>query len=392
MRIVFFANTDWYLYNFRLATALQLKKRGVDVVMLSPPGEFGNRFRDHGIRWRTLPMRRESLNPLRELWTLGHLVRLLLAERPQLLHNFTVKCAVYGGIAAGIARVPAVVHAVAGMGFVFASNRLKARLLRPLVRGLMRIALGGKRSRVILQNPDDAMTMVESRLVQGRSIRLIRGSGVDVRRFSPGKARDGSRPMRVLLASRLVREKGVGEFAEAARLLRTQPRDIEFLLAGMPDTGNPGSISRDEVEAWQREGRLQWLGHVDDMPALLNSVDVMVLPSYYREGVPRCLLEGAACGLGLITTDRPGCREVVTAHGVDGLWVRPRDAPALARLLSQLHGDRKLLQRLGAAARMRAVRDFDERLVIDRTLQVYDELLSTTLHRDAAANEQAESP
>ncbi|GAB2496540.1 glycosyltransferase family 4 protein [Pseudoxanthomonas sangjuensis] len=392
MRIVFFANTDWYLYNFRLATALRLQECGVEVVMLSPPGEFGGRFRSHGIRWRTLPMRRASLNPLRELWTLGHLVRLLWSERPDLLHNFTVKCAIYGGIAAGLARVPAVVNAIAGMGFVFASDRPKARALRPLVRALMRIALGGRRSRVILQNPDDARTLTEARLVPERSIRLILGSGVDVRRFRPQPARARSRPLRVLLASRLVREKGVGEFAEAARLLRTQARDIEFLLAGMPDAGNPGSIGRDEVEAWQREGRLRWLGHVEDMPALLNSVDVMVLPSYYREGVPRCLLEGAASGLGLITTDRPGCREVVTAHGVEGLWVRPRDAPGLARLLVQLDADRDLLQRLGAAARRRAVRDFDERLVIGRTLEVYDELLPAPLPGAAAANGQVRSP
>lgn len=392
MRIVFFANTDWYLYNFRLAAALQLQERGVEVVMLSPPGEFGERFRNHGIRWRTLPMQRASLNPLRELWTLGHLVRLLWSERPDLLHNFTVKCAIYGGIAARLARVPAVVNAIAGMGFVFASDRLKARVLRPLVRTLMRIALGGRRSRVILQNPDDARTLTEARLVPERSIRLIRGSGVDVRRFRPKQIRTDSRPLRVLLASRLVREKGVGEFAEAARLLRTHAYDIECLLAGMPDAGNPGSISRDEVEAWQREGRLQWLGHVEDMPALLNSVDVMVLPSYYREGVPRCLLEGAASGLGLITTDRPGCREVVTTHGVDGLRVQPRDPQALARLLMQLDDDRELLQRLGAAARLRAERDFDERLVISRTLEVYDELLATPLHSAPAANEQVQHP
>lgn len=374
MRIVFFANTDWYLYNFRLPMALQLQQRGAEVVMLSPPGEFGDRFRQHGLRWLTLPMDRVSLNPLRELWTLQRLFALLRAEQPDLLHNFTVKCAIYGGIAARAARVPAIVHAVAGMGFVYASDRIKARLLRPVVGGLMRGVLGKGHSRVILQNPDDAQTMAEAGLVPEDRIRLILGSGVDTERFRPA-CDDAPRPLRVLLAARLVREKGVHEFVAAARLLREQGRSIEFLLAGTPDAGNPSSVAQEEVEAWHREGVLRWLGHVEDMPALLNSVDVMTLPSYYREGVPRCLLEGAACGLALITTDMPGCREIVSEHGQDGLRVRPRDAASLAALLARLDDDRALLRQLGANARARAVRDFDERSVISKTFEVYDELL-----------------
>ncbi|RDZ27429.1 glycosyltransferase family 4 protein [Lysobacter silvisoli] len=377
MRIVLFANTDWYLYNFRLAMALQLRDRGAEVVMLSPPGSFGERFRSHGLRWLTLPMDRAGLNPWRELGTLQRLFQLLRSEQPDLLHNFTVKCAVYGGLAARAARVPAIVHAVAGMGYVFSSDRIKARLLRPVVSGLMRGVLGQGHSRVILQNPDDAETMTASGLVPEERIRVIMGSGVDTRRFRPGQPKNAQQRLRVLLAARLLREKGVDEFVNAARLLRDSGRDIEFLLAGTPDPGNPNSVSQQEVEAWQAEGLLRWLGHVEDMPTLLNAVDVMALPSYYREGVPRCLLEGAASGLALVTTDMPGCREVVTRHGEDGLQVQPRDAESLAALLARLDDDRELLQRLGRNARSRAVEHFDERQVIQRTMEVYDELLPT---------------
>src|SRR5687768_8584650 len=369
MKFIFFANTDWYLYNFRLSTALQLKARGDEVVMLSPPGDFGSRFIEHGIRWITLPMDRASLNPAREALTLKALVQVLKAERPDLLHNFTVKCAVYGAFSARIAGVPAVVNAVAGMGYVFTSDRLKARALRPIVRVLMRGTLGSGHTRLILQNPDDADAFASSRLVPPQTIRVIRSSGVDTSRFRPVALGEilGERPLRVLLAARLLWEKGIREYVEAAALLKEQGRQIEFLLAGMPDPGNPGSVAREDVELWQRQGLIDWLGHVEDMPALLSTVDMMALPSYYREGVPKSLVEAAACGLALVTTDLPGCREVVARHGIDGLHVEPRDAVSLARLLGQLDDDRELLRRLGDNARRKVLVDFDERLVIEKT-------------------------
>jgi glycosyltransferase involved in cell wall biosynthesis len=376
MKVVFFANTDWYLYNFRLAAALHLQSKGAEVVMLSPAGEFGARFAGHGIRWVTLPMDRASLNPVREALLLRHLVGLLKVERPDLLHNFTVKCAVYGAFAARAAKVPAVVNAVAGMGYVFASDRPKARMLRPIIKLLMRGTLGGGHSRLILQNSDDVQALTALRLVPAQKIRLIRSSGVDTSRFCP-PARDtsGPRPLRVLLAARLLWDKGIREFVHAAELTKQQGRNIEFLLAGTPDPGNPRSVDRPEVEQWHRRGLVNWLGHVEDMPALLNSVDVMALPSYYGEGVPRSLIEGAASGLALITTDLPGCREVVAQHGIDGLHVPPRDADSLAALLVRLDDDRDLLRRLGDCARQKALADFDERVVIGKTLEVYDELL-----------------
>jgi glycosyltransferase involved in cell wall biosynthesis len=375
MKFILFANTDWYLYNFRLSTALELKARGHEVVMLSPPGEFGSRFAAHGLRWRTLPMDRASLNPLREAATLRALARILKDERPDLLHSFTVKCAVYGALASRVTRVPAVVNAVAGMGYVFTSDRLKARALRPVVKLLMRMTLAAGNSRLVLQNPDDAEAFARSRMVPERQIRVIRSSGVDTSRFfPPAEGRQDSR-LRVLLAARLLWEKGIGEFVEASRALRREGRDIEFVLAGMPDSGNPRSVMRDEVQRWADEGLVTWLGHVEDMPALMRGVDVMALPSYYREGVPKSLVEGAASGLAIVTTDLPGCREVVREHGADGLHVEPRNAKSLAQCLAALDDDRALLLRLGVRAREQALAHFDERSVIQQTVDVYDELL-----------------
>lgn len=376
MKFVFFANTDWYLYNFRLATARRLQADGHEVVMVSPPGDFGARFAAHGFRWVTLPMDRASLNPLREAFTLIHLVRILRRERPDLLHSFTLKCAIYGALAARATRISATVNAVAGMGYVFTSHKLKARVLRPLVKTLLRMTLGNERSLLILQNPDDAASFLAAGLVSPRKIRVIRSSGVDVTRFRPvQRSSNGSRPLRVLLAARLLWEKGIREFVEASMLLRGQGREVHFILAGMPDAGNPHSVDAAQVKQWEHAGLLRWLGHVDEMPTLLNTVDVMALPSYYREGVPKSLIEGAACGLAIITTDLPGCREVVSQHGVDGLHVKPRDAHALAQRIIQLDDDRELLSQLGYRARQKALADFDERLVIQRTIDVYAELL-----------------
>jgi glycosyltransferase involved in cell wall biosynthesis len=281
---------------------------------------------------------------------------------------------VYGAIAASLTGVPARINAVVGMGYVFTNPSLKARLLRPLVRSLMRWVLDNPRSRLILQNADDVAAFREAGIADNWRIRLIKGSGVDTRRFRPRvePILSGSET-RVLLASRLLWDKGIGEYVEAARRLRATGLPIRFLLAGAPDTGNPASIPETELAAWAEEGAVEILGQVLDMPALLGRVDIVVLPSY-REGLPKSLIEAAACGLALVTTDVPGCRAVVT-DGVDGLIVPVRDGAALADAIRRLHEDPVWARKLGRAARERAFKDFDEWTVHKRVFGVYRELL-----------------
>jgi glycosyltransferase involved in cell wall biosynthesis len=205
-------------------------------------------------------------------------------------------------------------------------------------------------------------------------IRLIEGSGVDCSRFVPPTAERGAgAPLRVLLPARLLWDKGLAEYVDAARLLRAQGRNVRLQLAGDPDPGNPAAVPEDIVRGWVAEGLVDWLGHVDDMPALFAAVDLVVLPSY-REGLPKGLIEAAACARALVATDVPGCREVVT-HEVDGLLVPVRDGPALAAAIARLDDDTQLRLRLGQAAREKALARFDERSVITRTLAVYAELV-----------------
>lgn len=372
MKIVLFANTDWYLYNFRRSLALSLHRAGHELLLLSPPGPYGEKLQALGLRWEALPMERRSLNPLRELSLLRHLVRLLRRERPALVHGFTIKCAVYGSLAARLAGVPARVNAVAGMGYVFTSNDAKARALRPVVRGLLRLALDGEGARLILQNADDVALFERAGLVDPARIRLVRGSGVDCSRFVKRSGERSGGPLRVLVAARLLWDKGLEEYVTAARELLAEGRRIEFLLAGTPDPGNPAAVPEDTVRSWVEEGVVNWLGHVDDMPTLLGAVDVVALPSY-REGLPKTLIEAAACAQPLITTDVPGCREVVT-DGVDGLLVPVRDAKALAQAIRRLDDDPAFARRIGEKAWAKAHTEFDERIVISRTVDVYREL------------------
>lgn len=373
MKVILFANTDWYLYHFRRSLALALKGQGDELLLISPPGPYGEKLQALGLRWEPLPMDRRSLDPLREAALLVHLWRLFRRERPTLVHGFTIKCAVYGSLAARMAGVPARVNAVAGMGYVFSSEDRQARWLRPPVRALLRLALGGRNARLILQNPDDVVLFAQAGLVDPSRVRLIAGSGVDCVRFVPSaRPREADAPLRVLLAARLLWDKGLAEFVEAARCLRGQGRAVQCLLAGDPDPGNPAAVPEAALRGWCSEGVVERLGHVDDMPALLRTVDVVVLPSY-REGLPKTLIEAAACGLPMITTDVPGCREVVR-DGIDGLLVPARDAAALAAAIARLQDDPALAARLGAAARDKALAEFDEAIVMAKTLAVYREL------------------
>jgi glycosyltransferase involved in cell wall biosynthesis len=375
MKVLFFANTEWYLYNFRLALARFLRDQGFEVVMISPPGAYGPRLEAAGFRWIAVPMQRRSLNPWREARLILRLIRIYAQERPHVVHNFTIKCVIYGALAARIVRIKPRVHAVTGLGYVFTSTDLLARLLRPFVRVLLRLALGGESSRLILQNKDDCLAFAHARLIAQTKIRLIRGSGVDTQRFTPAvSAGRGSATFRVLLAARLLWDKGLREYISAASMLRGEGLSMEFLLAGTCDPGNPGSATDQDVERWRRDGTVRPLGHVEDMAALLRECDLVVLPSSYREGVPRSLIEAAASGLAIVATDTPGCRDIV-ASGVTGLLVAPGDDVGLAAAIRWMVEHPEERTRMGAAGRQRVQAEFDERIVFDRTLAVYRELL-----------------
>ncbi|WP_417908516.1 glycosyltransferase family 4 protein [Candidatus Electronema sp. PJ] len=367
MKILFFANTDWYLYHFRLDLARYFQAQGLEVVLMSPPGDYAQCFIDNGFRWLAVPMNRRSLNPFRELGLLKHIAAIYQQEAPDAVLHFTLKPVLYGGLAAQIAGIQHRIHAVTGLGHVFINPSLKARILRPVVQCLLRLALRGKSSRLIVQNPDDQRFFLDRCFLPPEQIHLIRGSGVDTEFFTPEQQQRHEK-FRVLLAARLLREKGIKEYAEAAALLAHRANEIEFLLAGAADPGNPSSITKAEMRQWQASGQLNLLGQVENMRQLLSEVDLMVLPSW-REGVPRSLLEAASMALPLVATDVPGCREIVE-DGRNGFLVPKGNAAALAAKIEYLLDHPELCSQFGKAGREKAVQAFDRSIVCCQTWDV----------------------
>jgi len=374
MKVIFFANSDWYLYNFRIALARYLTGFGIEVVMVSPYGEYVSAITAEGFRWVSLDMNRRSTNPLTELGVIWRLAKILKSEKPDLIHNFTIKSVVYGSIAARIANVKCIVNAVAGLGFVFSNSGLQASVLKPIVRRLLKFAMGGKNSRLILQNPDDQVLFSNEKLVDSANIRLIKGSGVNTEVFHLNTKQPAAVPI-VLMASRLLLDKGVLEYVEAAKMIKASKLKARFILAGSPDEGNPASVTEADLKWWREEGMVDIVGHVADMSTMLKQVDVVVLPTRYGEGVPRMLIESAASGLPLVATNVPGCREVVI-NEKNGLLVEPNDIAGLVSAIRRLLEDESLRSQMGKKGRELVLREFDEKVVFDKTFQVYQELIS----------------
>jgi glycosyltransferase involved in cell wall biosynthesis len=293
--------------------------------------------------------------------------------RPDLVHHVTIKPVLYGGVAARLAKVPAVVFAVPGLGHVFVQTGVRASVLRNVVKRVYRFVFAHPRAKVIFQNPDDQALMERAQLVNAADSVLIRGSGVDMNVFTPRPEPPGV-PV-VVLAARMLWAKGVGEFVDAARQLREQKIEARFVLAGDSDPGNPSAVPVWQLEQWHDSGAVEWWGACDDMPRVLADAHIVCLPSY-REGLPKVLIEAAASGRPIVTTDVPGCREVVR-HEENGLLVPARNAAALAAALRRLILSPVLRQFLGQRGREIAVAEFGLEKVIEQTLSIYKELLSS---------------
>lgn len=372
-RVLFVVNVDWFFLSHRLPVARAARAAGAEVVVATADSGRADDIRAEGFAFVPLSFTRKGQSPWREALALLALVRLYLRLRPDLVHHVTVKPVLYGSLAArAVLRRAAVVNAISGLGFAFSEDR-RARRAGLVVRRLYRFALRSPGSRTIFQNPDDRRRFLGEGMLREHQAVLIRGSGVDCEIFRPAESRPGGAPV-VLMSSRLLYEKGVAEFAEAAERVRRERHDVRFVLVGRPDEGNLTSVPQAQLEAWVASGVLEWLGHRDDMPKVLRTATVYCLPTYYPEGVPKSLIEAGATQLGLVATDVPGCREVVE-HEVTGLLVPPRDAAALAGAVLRLLDDPELAAGLGAAARARVEEQFSEPVVVARTMQLYDELL-----------------
>jgi glycosyltransferase involved in cell wall biosynthesis len=364
--LLFFVSEDWYFVSHRLPLAIAAKDAGFTVSVVTRVRHHAATIEGAGLRLIPFELARSGLNPFRELVTLGRLILLYRRERPDIAHHVAMKPVLYGGIAAWLGGNPPRISALAGMGWLFTSTGGLARFLKHVVRfALSRVLHSGL---TLVQNPDDAQLLIELGVPRG-GIRIIAGSGVDLERFRPSPEPEG-RPV-VVLQSRLLWDKGVGEFVEAARILASRGIDARFVLAGQPDDSNPAAIPAERIRQWVADGIVEHRGWVTDVPRLLASAHIVCLPSY-REGLPKSLIEAAASGRAIVTTSVSGCRHVVDDEET-GLLVPPRNAEALAGAIARLIRDPTLRQGMGARARARAEREFGAQSVIRQTLALYEE-------------------
>jgi len=379
-RLLFVVAEDWYFLSHRLPLARAAIAAGYEVGLATRVGQSGATLEAEGIRVFPLArLSRSSLNPLRELAGLAELVSIYRRFRPSIAHHVALKPVIYGSLVARLAGVRVVVNALAGLGYVFESAGRRARWLRPLMFGVVRMAVKSRHGCVIVQNDADARTLVARRVVPAERVRIVRGSGVDVGIYLPSPEPEGI-PL-VVLPARLLWDKGVGEFVAAAQLLRGRGCPARFALVGQRDPDNPQCIPQAQIDAWVESGAVEWWGRRDDMPDVYAQSNLVCLPSYF-EGLPKALLEAAACARAIVATDIPGCREIVR-HQINGRLVPVRDAAALADAMGALLADRPLRERQGASGRQIVVDEFTDTAVAAQTLSIYDAL---TQH-DAARSE-----
>jgi glycosyltransferase involved in cell wall biosynthesis len=366
--LVYVITEDWFFKSHFFDRAIAAVRAGYKVTVITRCRDSAREFEKYGLLTENIEFSRRGSNPITELATIFKLRSTLKRIKPDIVHNIALKPVVLGSLAAQFAGIRNIVNAPVGMGYVFTSQESKARVLRPIVKVLIRYVLGNKNRRVIIENHDDFENLVSGGFALRDLIALIKGAGVDVQKFS--QRPEPAEPVKVIMVSRLLRDKGVYEFICAAKIVRSKNSSVQFLLVGDIDDGNPTSMNSKAIASLANSKDVTWLGARTGIAELLAESHIACLPSY-REGLPKSLIEAASVGRPIVTTDTPGCREVVT-HMVNGLLVQPRDAQALALAIEKLVEDPNLRKLMGEENRRKAETEYANEIIINQTHRVYD--------------------
>ncbi|WP_180070036.1 glycosyltransferase family 4 protein [Acinetobacter sp. YH16038] len=373
MKIVYIVNVDWFFISHRLPIALEVLKQGHEVHIFTKDTGKMDYLKSLGLKVHPINLERGSINPFSSFKLLFDLKNKLKKIKPDVVHLVTIKPVLIGGLASILAKVPSIVYAISGLGFIFTNTMLKAKILRLGIIPLYRLALSAKNKTVIVQNLDDLRILRQYVAIPESQTVLIPGSGVDLKQFDfqpiPLKNKI------VLMACRLLADKGVYEFHKSARLLKDKYPDVRFVLVGGIDPDNPTSLTKKELNEWVKKGDLEWWGHQSNMSEVLSQATVVVLPSY-REGMPKVLLEAQALGRPIVTTDVPGCREAIE-NGKTGFLVQVKDEHSLANAIEKLITNDELCLEFSHNARALAVQKFDIEQVVKTQINIYENLVQS---------------
>lgn len=371
-RLLFIVNVDWFFLSHRLPIALEAMRQGYEVHIAAAITDRQTEMQSYGLHVHALGITRSKAGLGEALMVVMQIWRIYKTVMPDIVHLVTIKPVLMGGVLARLAGVPAVVAAVSGLGFVFLEKGFVAAARRKLVEFLYKASFGHRNLKAIFQNTQDKATLVRLANLPESKTELIRGSGVDISQFAASPLPNGT-PV-VMLAARLLADKGVREFVQAARLLKTAGNSARFCLVGTADLDNPTSLTQTELDTYQQEGIIELWGHHTDMAATLSAAHIVVLPSY-REGLPKVLIEAAACGRAVVTTDVPGCRDAIEP-GVTGVLVPARNALALSQAIGALLNDPQRSHAMGQAGRVLAEQAFDIKQVVAQHLRIYTSLIA----------------
>ncbi|TEW55726.1 glycosyltransferase family 1 protein [Psychromonas sp. RZ22] len=372
-KLVFVVNVDWFFISHRLPIAVKAISNGYEVHLICKDTGKCKELVELGINVHDCPFTRNGSKLFSEINSLLKLKRLIKKINPDIVHAVTIKPVLYTGLVLHLVKKkPKFVAAISGLGYVFTAENFKAKLTKSLVSILYRVAFHHKDKLVIFQNmTDQSILKSVTNFSESESV-LIKGSGADLQTYNYTKEPDVD-VIKIVMACRLLKEKGVYEYVEAAKIVREKYKNVDFLLAGSPDD-NPNSISQIELDAWNRDGIITTLGHCNNIPKIFSESHIITMPSYYGEGVPKVLIEAAACGRPIITTDNPGCRDSIIPD-VSGILVPIKDAISLAKAIILLIENNDLRVSMGEQGRQYAEQEFDVKAVVQKHMMIYSQLL-----------------
>lgn len=375
MKILFIVNVDWFFISHRLPIALKALSCGYQVTVACRFTEHKAELSSLGFNVVDISFTRSGGGIPSEINTIKAIKAVIKDVQPSLIHAITIKPVLYSGMALKTIKqdIP-FVAAISGLGYVFTANSVRAKITKLIASAFYKIALAQKYKTVIFQNSSDEDILTAVAKLMGSDKTLIKGSGAElsVYNYLPENT-NGT--INVVMACRLLKEKGVYQYIDAAKIIKKQHPAVEFLLVGTPDLENPNTIQQNEIDSWSEQGVITYLGHRNDIPDVFSRSNIVCLPSFYGEGVPKVLIEAAACGRAIVTTNNPGCRDAVI-EGETGLTVPIRDAKALAAAILKLIEQPELRVAMGAKARVFAEKEFDVNSVVNKHLEIYNNLLS----------------